>query len=83
MKGVSNKKSKEELWVEEVIARDRRFLTSLNDEEFLDYEYKRLKIDKEKLRKILSKYGYFKDFKNVKTKSLLDREFSATKIKFY
>lgn len=83
MKGVSNNKTREELWVEQVIARDRRFLTSFTDEEFLEYECKRLNIDKEKLRKILVKYGYFRDNIPIKTKSLLDREFSAVKINLY
>ena len=79
MKGESKKEKRllideerrEKEKVTKLIIDDRKFMTTMSDDEFLDYEHKRTNLAKNFIKKIMIKYGYFRD-KNVKTRSCLD-----------
>lgn len=73
---LSDEERREKEKVTKLIIDDRRFMTTMSDDEFLEYEHNRTKLGRNIIKKIMVKYGYFRN-KNVKTRSCLDVNMDA------
>lgn len=62
-KKIKEKKERSQLYKEFMrqICNDRKFMSSMTDEEFCTYESERTEIPYERIKKVLVKCGYFAD----------------------